>query len=282
MMSFADEHSRLLDLIKYKKYRRYGNDLYAQYDKDASVQWKFEYNICEFVWGFCKNPCYAKRLVKALEENVQSCDGFLKLLARSNNNVKPSKLYHKWDNAVDVADNSETKDKPVIVYSTECSHLWTNKTVFCNSLDGDLWHGILMTRDVVDHLDNVKIQLQGKNSRGQHWKSEFLWHVSDVIAHSKPFDNTTEVSPMLFTPFAHPIILYNECLNVSVTFNFLDGRLPKESQIKIVYGICNRILGEWLGKSTGFKTQLTPNRKLIVNIPNLTVDEVSDTRSNVM
>ena len=277
MMSFADEHQELLTLINYKNYRRYNNDLYALYDTDGTGQseWKFEYNICEFVWGFCKNPCYAKRLTKALEDDVQNFNGFLKVLARSNNNIKPSNLYHKWDTAIDVADK-ETNERPSIVYSTESSHLWSNKKVFCNSIDGELWHGILMTKDTVDNLESIRIDLQGTNSRNMEWKSDYLWHVSDVMMKCKTFGEDNNL--VLFTPFVHPVILIGDCVQLAVSFSFTDGRLPKESQIKIVYGICNSALTKWLEKSTGFKTQLTPNRKLIVNIPNNTVDEVTDTR----
>jgi hypothetical protein len=186
-------------------------------------------------------------------------------------------LYHKWESAVDIADG-DNSDKPLIVYSTESSHLWTNKKVFCNNIDGELWHGILMTNDTVDNLESIKIQLEGTNSQNKQWKSEFLWHSSDVVLNSKPFNalgSTDNSSLVLFTPFKHPLVLINECLSVAVSFNFNDGRLPKESQIKIVYGVCNNVLVKWLEKCSGLKIQLSHDSKLTFNIPNNTVDETS-------
>ena len=272
-MTFDEEYYELLDLIKLKDYRRYGDDLYAKYCFNDGYKWKFEYNICELVWGFCKNPCFANGLVKQLEKNVPNMNKCLKALAKGNK-VKNNRMYMRWDTAMDAVELNDAPNRPLIIYSTESSHVWTNKTVFCNDVDGELWHGILMTRDVVDHLDYINIELWGTNSENEEWMTEYRWHQTDVDKSSTLFE-TANSGLMLFTPFKHPLILFKSGLELKVTFNFVDGRLPQETQIKMVYGVCNSTLREWIEfPTTTFTTELAFGRKLIVDTSKETIDDV--------
>lgn len=273
-MTSTQEYNELLDLIKFKQYRRYGDDLYAKYCFDDGYEWKYEYNICELVWGFCKNPCFANKLVKKLEKTIPDMNQCLKVLAKGNVNVKSSRMYNRWETAMDAVDLNDN-NKPMIIYSTENSHVWADKKVFCNDVDGELWHGVLMTKDAINQLDYIGVELSGKNYKGFDWKTEYRWHSTDVIELSRMFDSE-QSELVLFTPFKHPLILLGTGLNVSVSFNFLDGRLPKESQIKMVYGVCNTVLHNWIENPTStFTTELAYNRKLIVDTSKACVDEIS-------
>jgi len=273
-MSSAQEYNDLLDLIKFKEYRRYGNDLYAKYCFDDGYEWKFEYNICELVWGFCKNPCFANRLVKLLENSIPDMNICLKVLAKGNVNINNTKMYNRWETAIDAIELNESQ-KPMIIYSTENSHVWSNKRIFCNDVDGELWHGVLMTKDALDNLDYISIELSATNYNNQKWKTEYRWHSSDVVNQCREFDYLQK-DLLLFTPFKHPLILLHSGLDVNVSFNFTDGRLPKESQIKMVYGVCNNTLRNWIEHPTcTFTTELAHGRKLIVDTSQSCVDEVS-------
>ena len=104
--------------------------MYARYkyDYNEDGEWKFEYNICEFVWGFCKNPCFAKALTRQLEKNITDLNGLVKALAKGNRHIKSERLYHKWDTAMNIIDLNDNK-KPLIIYSTENSHIWSDKKI---------------------------------------------------------------------------------------------------------------------------------------------------------
>lgn len=275
MMSFSDEYKDLMELIKFKQYRRYGNDLFSQFCFDDGYEWKLEYNICELVWGFCKNPCYAKRLVKTLEKDIPDMNKCLKVLAKGNSNIRSERMYNRWDTAMDAIDLNDKKNKPMIVYSTENSHVWSNKKVFCSDVDGELWHGILMTQDALTNLDYIGVELIGTNVDEENWETEYRFHSSDILKQVRSFTYDNQ-ELQLFTPFKHPLIMLNSGLEISVSFNFIDGRLPKESQIKTVYGVCNTSLRKWLEKPTStFTTELCLGRKLIVDTTKECVDEVS-------
>lgn len=270
-MTYDEEYENLKDLIIFKGYRRYGDDLYTKYSFEDGYEWKFEYNICEFGWGFCKSPCFANELVKQLKKDIPNMNKCLKALAKGNN-VKSDRMYTKWDTAMDAVELNDNSRKPLIIYSTENSHFWSDKKVFCNDVDGELWHGILMTQDSLDNLDHIGIELCGTNAEGYDWNIEYRWHQTDVLKASSSFD--TEL--ILFTPFKHPLILLNSGLELNVSFNFVDDRLPKETQIKMVYGICNSTLRNWIENPTStFTTELAFGRKLIVDTSNYIVDEVS-------
>lgn len=270
-MTFFEEYNDLLELIKFKDYRRYGDGLYAKYCFDDGYEWKFEYNICELAWGFCKSPCFANGLVQQLEKGLPDMNKCLKALAKGNN-VKINRMYTKWDTAMDAVDLNDNPNRPLIMYSTESSHVWTNKKVFCSDVDGELWHGVLMTQDVVDNMDNINIELSGTNEDDIQWNIDYRWHQTDIHKSTKSFGEGL----ILFTPFKHPLILFNSGLEVNVTFNFTDGRLPQETHIKMVYGVCNSILREWIEEPTSiFTTELAFGRKLAVDTSKGIVDELS-------
>lgn len=273
MMTFDDEYNELMDLIKFKKYRRYGDNLYAQYVFDDGFEWKLEYNICELVWGFCKNPCYANRLVEALGTKTPDMNKCVKTLAKSNKNIRSDRTYNSWEAAINAVELNDNSKHPFIVYSTESTHLWTDKKVFCNDVDGELWHGILMTKDALDNLDRICVELSGTNSREKRWNMEYMWHSSDVKTLITHIDDN-----VFFSPFKHPLILIDSGLEVAVSFHFTDGRLPKESQVKMVYGLCNSVLRHWIENPTStFTTELAHGRKLVIDTTRERVDEMSTT-----
>ena len=70
--------------------------------------------------------------------------------------------------------------------------------------------------------------------------------------------------------------MLNSGLQVSLSFSFIDGRLPKESQIKMIYGICSYVLQNWIENPTStFTTELAYDRKLIVDTSIKRSDDVS-------
>lgn len=269
-MTFDEEYYELIKLFKLKEFRRYGDDLYTKYCFDWGYEWKFEYNICELVWGFCKNPCFAKGLIKQLEKDIIDMNIFVKVLAKSNKAIKPEKLCNRWDSAMDLIELNDYKT-PVVVYSTENSHIWTDKKIVCDDVDGELWHGILMTEDFLSNLGNICIELSGRNIDNDIWEKRFVWDSCDLMNSSRVFEDNVYI----FTPFKHPLILLNSGLEVSVSFNFVDGRLPKEGHVKIIYGVCNSSLKDWIeNPTTTFTTELAFGHKISVDTSNGIIDEL--------
>lgn len=277
-MTFDDEYTKLLDLIKYKEYRRYGKDLYAKYIFDGGYEWKYEYNICEFVWGFVKNPCFAPGLVRYLEKNVIDMRKYLKILAKSNKRVDSSRLYHKWESAMNVA---ESCDKPCIIYSTENSHLMMSGKIFCNDVDGELLHGLLMTKSFVANLDYINIELAGTNQEGRQWRMDYRFHQSEVNKDSHYFEGD-QPDLIFYAPFKHPLILMGSNLECVVSFNFIKNddcvttHNAFENQVKIVYGVCGGDMKKLIDQPTNtFTCELCRGHSLIIDTSNGYVDELS-------
>jgi hypothetical protein len=254
--TFNDEYKALNDLIKYKNYIRYGKDLYSR----SRESLKHEYNISEFAWGFCKNPCYAKRLTETLENSVPDNRKFLKAVAKSNNNVTQNKLYPQWEGALKAIERAGI-DVPLIVYSTETSHVWNNKTLFCNDIDGEFWHGMLLTSETLQNLDSLKLVISGVDLNNEDWELEYIFSALEVKHNVTQFNSVTP--SFFFSPFKHPVVFVNSSLSLRATFSFMDGRLPSDTQIKMVYGVCNCALSEWLKINT-LTTQLTSDAKLTI------------------
>ena len=128
-LTFSEELKNLLVLIKFKDYNRYGNTLYAQY-----THLKADCTIPEFVWNFCKNPCFAKALIKHIIDQVPDCNVYLKEITNATK-INVENIYDDWDDATLMAFTGKTK----IVYSTEFSCKEHAKTSFdLDDIDGEL------------------------------------------------------------------------------------------------------------------------------------------------
>lgn len=258
--TFKDEYDSLVDLTKFKNYRRYGKSLYVK-ESPESDNWKPEYNLAEFAWGFCKSPCYAKRLVDTLETNLPDHKKFLKVLSRANNNITPNKVFSQWESAVS-AIVKENSSNPMVLYSTESNHVWKNKTLYCNDVDGELWHGMLIPPDVLMGLETISVTLTGKDFDNEPWATEYFWNAKDVKTMCVQFNS---IEPQFyFSPFKHPLILLNGGLSVKVDLTFVDGCIPNESNVKMVYGICNTVLQNWLNDIDSFTSETAFDQKLVM------------------
>lgn len=271
-MTFQDEYINLTELIRYKEYRRYGDDLYAQYVFDGGYEWKYEYNICEFVWGFVKNPCFAPRLVEYLEKNIVNMRKYLKILANGNKKVRSTCLYNKWDAAMNVAELSKTQS---IIYSTENSHLMLSGKMVCNDVDGELWHGMLMTTDFADSLTDINVELSGLNSDGFKWSMDYRFTKDEVQKDSRFFDNDSNSELLFYSPFKHPLILLGSDLKCVVSFNTIDN-VALESQVNMVYGLCCPEMRNLIKYPTNtFTCELCRGSRLVIDTSNGVVDEIS-------
>lgn len=250
--TFQDEYEALQRLISNKRYHRCGDKLCTLKD-GAMVP---EYNLCEFVWGFCKNPCFAKRLIETLETKLRDHKPIYRLISRSNKKVSAQKLFPKWEQALAVAQEAESHietSRPMIVYSTETSSMISSKTIYCDQVDGEFWHGVLLADDVLSNLESIKMKIvhTGEENNFQTNKppqtvASYEWNNRKIRKSSTLLNQPT--SMFYFSPFKNPILMFNNPIELQISFNFIDGRLPNESTIKMVYGICNMQLEQWLEK----------------------------------
>lgn len=244
--TFQDEYKALYRLIYKKCYCRYRDKLCTIKDGRLCP----EYNLCEFVWGFCKNPCFAKRLVEQLETTLPDQKPFFRAISRSNRKVSANKLFSKWDQALAVAQEAESHNetsRPMIVYSTETSSMISSKTIFCDQVDGEFWHGILLAPDILSNLESIKMKIEHQNHEQRNQTVvTYEWNNRKIRKLSTLLNQPT--SMFYFSPFKDPLVLFNNPLELHVSFNFVDGRLPNESTIKMVYGVCNMQLEQWLEK----------------------------------
>lgn len=270
--TFQDEYKALYRLIYNKRYSRYRDKLCTIKDGRLCP----EYNLCEFVWGFCKNPCFAKRLVEQLEVTLPDQKPFFRTISRSNRKVSANKLFSKWDQALAVAQEAESHIKqtdknvrPMIVYSTETSSMISSKTIFCDQVDGEFWHGILLAPDVLSNLESIKLKIVYNNNEQNdppQTVSTYEWNNQKIRKLSTLLNQPT--SMFYFSPFKDPIVLFNNPLELHISFNFIDGRLPNESTIKMVYGICNMQLEQWLEKFRHFVPMRLCDGQELILFPN--------------
>lgn len=250
--TFDEELHVLLELIRYKRYLRYGENLCLFSNDQLCV----EYNICEFVWGYCKNPCFAKRLITTLEKTLTDNKVFYKSILQSNTHVTGNKVFPQWELALTAAEDEQTR--PMIVYSTETSSMISSKTIFCNEVDGEFWHGILLPPEIMNNIDTIEIKFVDDSKT----LGKYEWNNRQIRKQCIQFKQAESL--LYFSPFKHPIVFSHSILELHVTFNFIDHRLPNESNIKMVYGVCNKVLENWLEKySSLIVSELINNDKLV-------------------
>lgn len=260
--NYADELEFLLELIQYKNFQRYGSILYAKYDT-----LKAECSIGEMVWGWCKNPCFAKRLIADLEKRVPNCERFASLLSKSNKLVEKRYLNETFDYAMKQV-CKKTADRTMLAYSTESTnnkdidslgHVQTHAT----DEDGELWHGLLVSSDPKewdDVLDSITVTIYRTTEENG---KEVLW--SDSYSRASALQHTRNTKDVrMFVPFKHPMILLN--LNISVECNVfyrdVHSCFPKQ-----VFGIAANDFCNWLSSST-FETKVSKGVRAYIDMPN--------------
>lgn len=257
--NYQDELKTLLDLVDFKQYHRYGQTLYARYET-----MKPELTICELAWGFCHNPCFATKLHKDLERLIPDRTKFSNALAKSNRRIDAGLLNESFDYAMRQVCS---KEAPVMLtYSTESTNKHDRTEIATDDSaaqflhatdeDGELWHGLLVENGNGDwsNIDIIRVMLKYNGEavwRHTYCRSEIQRHIRTV--------NGLQV----WTPFKHPVIIFNNGLEVE-TVVISDFELSQD--VKQIFGIGSNEFCEWLSE-TSFETKLCKNNYINIDMP---------------
>jgi len=241
-LTFEQELQILFDIVEFKKYQRYDNLLYADYNGP-----KLECTIPEFVWNFCKYPCWAKGLIKEIEKKLVNCRPFLNILATSND-VKIEELYDDWDAAMEEVTCPEFP-RTMIAYSSEYSNMKLKVSGSINDVDGDLWHGFLLSSHVLSQIKTLTMKIKGMNIDRENITKEFEFTGTQVVKRAKNFAEEDKEVWYMFSPFKHPILLCEEA-NIEYNFTFYtDGEIEIDEECMMVFGILNCHFREWIANT---------------------------------
>jgi hypothetical protein len=261
--SYTEELKLLLNLVKFKDFQRYGMTLYAKYDT-----LKAECTIGELVWGWCKNPCFANRLIADLEARIPNCERYTSVLSKANRLIETSLLNDTFDGAMrQVCKKGD--NKALLAYSNESTSIYdihSDELGFTvlngTDEDGEMWHGLQVSRDPAEwegRVDSVimTIYSQQDNQKVTVWTKKYSR--SAVLKHTK-----TAKDVRMFCPFKHPMILLN--LNITVEC-LVKYQFPPSEDPKQVFGIASNDLCNWL--MTGiFETKISEGVRALVDMPN--------------
>lgn len=267
--TFNDELKALIDLINFKQYKRDGCVLYAKYQ-----YFKPECTITELVWGFCRNPCYAKRLARELYAIIPD---YTQLLSKANESVTNDILFSSFDNAMRCL-SSFKKDRIAksIVFSNESTNLRDRviestsnigqlvKTLNATDDDGEVWCGIIVP-DIAwtDSIENVCVTIYDsqKDANNLLWKYQY-----SRASVAKRIKNRNGI--YVFQPFKHalPILDLNIRVETQITYR-ADAQATGESQL---FGILSDKFCDWL-RETSLEIKLRKAQVALVNMSEKTI-----------
>lgn len=210
-LTFDDELNALLELVEFKSFVRYGHALYAEH---CGVL-RPECTVSELVWGWCRNPCFANRLIQLL---MSLLPDYPKVLGRSNRDIKESLVAENFDQAMVKVCKKDGR-APVLAYSMESTnsddHVYEDmngdtdphyvRILNATELDGELWHGLLVAdEDWARGVNSITVGIYGSGKKGAC--NNLLWQYtfgSGSVAKRTYVRNDVVV----FQPFKHPLPL---------------------------------------------------------------------------
>ena len=270
--TFADELKALVDLVKFKNYRRSGCVLYAKYG-----YFKPECTITEMVWGFCRNPCYARSLSRELSALIPD---YVDIFAKANQCITQDSIFPTFDYAMrelatkankanktpapkHIAFSSESTNPcdGIVIDGESCQY---ERTLHATDEDGEIWCGIsIPDENWIDNVVNVAITIHGGDSEN----NELLWQNTFSRASvAKRMKKRNDV--LMFQPFKHALPLLDLKLRMTICITYrADANNIEGAQI---FGILSDPFCEWLRESS-LEIKLCKKNVALVNMSDHTI-----------
>lgn len=237
-LTFDDELKALYDLIRFKKFIRYGNALFTEYCGELRP----ERTVSELVWGWCHNPCFAKGLI---DELMRTVPDYPKLLGNANRSVQSSLIAKNFDQAM-VLVCSKQPNHPHLAYSSESTNsgdcVFEENINYCRMLnateeDGELWNGLLISGENWAHgVKSIKVSIYG----GEH---NLLWQYTfSGSSIQKRVHHRNDV--YIFQPFKHPLPLLD--LDITVQTKIVFKTDATDLDATQLFGVISNGFCEWL------------------------------------
>jgi len=237
--TFKDELNKLLDLIRYKRYYRSGDVLYVRYD-----YFKPECTISELVWGFCVNPCYAKRLTDTL---LATLPDYPMILSVSGQNISNDTIQISFDDAMRIVCSKDQNAD--ISFSNESTSKFDNSSYndqgeyierfSASDDDGEIWYGLRVDEFWLRAVDQVYVYFTSSTDNntklwehkynGQHTIEKYIKNRNDVI---------------MFHPFKNPLPLLDLDMRLWIEIKYNDS--PVFTNVQQIFGVCSTQFCKWL------------------------------------
>lgn len=239
----------LRKLIAYKEYERYGSLLYADYEV-----LKPECSIAELVWGWCRNPGFAKSLISDLRRSIPDRINFPELLVDSNrdSSMHPDAIFTKFDDAMhvvvsynnrrSVVYSTEGSDKRDCMYEDESGERFVQK-LNATDEDGELWHGLMFDtngRTQPSDIESIKVAI--------HSGALLLWkHIFTGNSLNKRIKDRNGC--LVFQPFVHPMLLLDLDVTVAAEITYKPSA-TSVGGVSMLFGVCSNEFCDWLTKGS--------------------------------
>ncbi len=265
-VTFADELKALIDLVKFKKYKRSGCVLYAKYS-----YFKPECTITELVWGFCRNPCYARKLARELSLLIPD---YAQLLGKANTDVAQVCLFPTFDYAMrrlSTSRRSNEQPQQALVFSSES----TNPLDMSNSSglvfnatdeDGEIWCGLAVPSEKwTDNVESIKVSIFNRDVENPSLLWQCAFSNASVVKRVKKRNDV-----VMFQPFKHALPLLDLNFRVQTIVNFRSNKCDADSTSQI-FGILSNAFCDWLQESS-LQIKLCKNSTALINMPDHTIE----------
>lgn len=246
MQTYQDELISLIELVQFKGYKRNGCVLYAKYG-----YFKPECTISELVWGFCRNPCFARQLVRDLSVHILD---YTDILSKSNSNI--TTIYSSLDAAM-AKICKKTAPRVQIAYSSQGTNPADSLTIQNGQLslqngqfvqvhnatdeDGEMWHGLTVGQSWELFVSNVKVSIFNSDESSLLW--QYRYGKKSVIKRVRDVNGAR-----VFQPFKHSLPLLGLDIKVVTTVTFVVGCPSVDS--KQIFSILSKEFSNWMSDAS--------------------------------
>ena len=262
-LTFQDELKALIQLVKFKNYRRSGCVLYAKYG-----YFKPECTITELVWGFCRNPCYARALSRELSALIPD---YVELMGKANQSIESESIYCTFDYAMkELARSRRDKVPKALVYSSEstnpCDSIVIDsencqyvRTLHTTDEDGEIWCGILVQNEQwAKNVERITVSIYEGDVESNYLLWQHTYSHASVAKRVKKRNNI-----YVFQPFKHALPLLDLKLRMTTCITYrADAENIGAMQL---FGVLSDHFCEWLQESS-LEIKLCKNSVALVNM----------------
>ena len=254
-LSFGDELELLLELVKFKGFVRYSGVLYAEH----CGEFRPECTIAELVWGWCRNPCYALRLI---EEVTASIPDYLKILGNSHRDMSLPLICGNVSEAVDLMDRTNS-DITYSIGEHPYDHCYEDiesgerfQVINCSDQEGHFWNGLLIPSEKwVGGVKSIKIEIIDQADFVHLFSTTFT---SAEVA--KRIRRRNDV--IMFQPFRHPMPLQSLGIEVHISIDYCGNEIGHAEPL---FSVASLRFMEWFNL-VAIEVRLLKNTVALINM----------------
>jgi len=253
---YKHEFDILNRIIELKDYRRFGNYFKVKHFNT----WKTECSVDEFVWNYGRIPYICDEFIDYVYNNVLDENKMLKWFVNINNDITKDKVF--------ISDDYQYISEWLNNYPDE-SHAYSIDSFYkerkCNSgtyqitsCDGDLFNGLLVSKDDIEGINNISFILKYPKEELEN-EYQFVFTIKELKDKMIFIEDEYYYIPLFNHPV--PIIFLNrhqiQCY-IQIIYEEDCKPMGSDDVFWPLFTVCNKKYHDWMLSRT-FVVNLNSN-----------------------